>query len=433
MLLSNNLFAHVHVYGKYEPWSYQLCTGARYPCKGRFALVRMQRIELRGRRPELVLETGQIMIDSGWGPEQLHDLVHHGLPSRPTEERYIFSLGTQRIHSSLREAQERQNLSAEECLLVEFDLEEGLPEPATLVEEDDWIRCVAIGRRGVLSGSFDRRIRFYPRNEPTNAIIIEGFLDTITALLWMDEDRFVAGAGDGSIRFYRMGCGGEERQEIKEEMRAKGHDSAIQAFMLSVDGSCLYSVDYDGFLCGFPTDSRSAQHTSKRIKGKMASFLELSRTTHWMAHQGTISGLFALEGHAFLSTGWDGNITFWPERRVLRTGSQGITSACLISNSVLVTAHSDGCLRMYDLESGSVIARRTTAHTGWINSLALDPSKRRLVSCGADGAVKVWSVDDLTEPVAVLRNQPSKVLSVDWREGLIAFGGEDKILQTFYS
>lgn len=62
----------------------------------------------------------------------------------------------------------------------------------------------------------------------------------------------------------------------------------------------------------------------------------------------------------------------------------GITAIC---------CHSDGCIRMYDLETGH-LRWRAWGHASHVAAAAVSPDLSRLVSVGGDGCVVVWKLPD---------------------------------------
>lgn len=58
----------------------------------------------------------------------------------------------------------------------------------------------------------------------------------------------------------------------------------------------------------------------------------------------------------------------------------------------VVTAGSDGCLRLWDAEAGKQI-RAFYGHTGWIADLAWKPDGQMIASCSSDQSIRLWDID----------------------------------------
>jgi WD40 repeat protein len=56
--------------------------------------------------------------------------------------------------------------------------------------------------------------------------------------------------------------------------------------------------------------------------------------------------------------------------------------------ALAVTAGTDSRLRVYDLRTGAV--RQLVGHEGWIDSVAVSPDGKWLVSSSAEGPIFVW-------------------------------------------
>jgi WD40 repeat protein len=73
--------------------------------------------------------------------------------------------------------------------------------------------------------------------------------------------------------------------------------------------------------------------------------------------------------------------------------------------SRLVTATSEGSLRLWDSSSGELLATATDAHKNAIFALAFSPDAKRIASGGTDGAIRLWSAATLgTEGIPLSAN-----------------------------
>jgi WD40 repeat protein len=102
------------------------------------------------------------------------------------------------------------------------------------------------------------------------------------------------------------------------------------------------------------------------------------------------------------------------------------TTALAISSAgdVLFVGRADGQVVVMDMRSGKVRAS-TRLHTGWVQDIVLDEDETKGVSCGSDGKVLVWALNDLStaQTVAEERHSVSSVALL--REGRVAWGNPD--------
>ncbi len=58
----------------------------------------------------------------------------------------------------------------------------------------------------------------------------------------------------------------------------------------------------------------------------------------------------------------------------------------------MVSASDDETLKVWDLETGQVVAT-LQGHAGWVNACAVTPDGRRVVSASDDTTLKVWDLE----------------------------------------
>lgn len=75
---------------------------------------------------------------------------------------------------------------------------------------------------------------------------------------------------------------------------------------------------------------------------------------------------------------------------VLLTGQ--VVRLCMDPGGVLaICCHSDGCVRMYDIQTGQLLYR-AWGHAAQVAAATLSPDLSSLVSVGADGCIVVWQL-----------------------------------------
>lgn len=111
--------------------------------------------------------------------------------------------------------------------------------------------------------------------------------------------------------------------------------------------------------------------------------------------------------------------------RTLECGTSLRGAAASQSASTLVTLHSDGFVRSFDLETGEPkLASRRFSGAGV--ALALSHDGRLLAASAFDRSVRIWTLPELTE-IAALRGHEGAVISLAWSndDRRLATGGGD--------
>lgn len=114
---------------------------------------------------------------------------------------------------------------------------------------------------------------------------------------------------------------------------------------------------------------------------------------------------------------------------------------CATESRIVATGHSDGAVRLWDprgtgttaLMVESVVRLSLRSHTNWVTGLKWSVgSSMHLCTGSYDGSVKVWDIRSTT-PLYSLGSGDEKVFGVDWRNGILASGGEDCNLHIYAS
>lgn len=82
------------------------------------------------------------------------------------------------------------------------------------------------------------------------------------------------------------------------------------------------------------------------------------------------------------------------------------------------------CWKGYTAEQPEVVWKKETAHDGWIRDLAVSPDGKLVASCGSDGCVRLWNVDDGN---SVRENKNGRdVLRLAWLPDGTLVSGDDR-------
>ena len=391
----------------------------------------MIRIQLVSHQEKNQCSEGILIVPSETGIKELDDLLEHMCGKRG----FTYRIQQKVLRQSIRDTISNLGISNEDIVTIEYEEPAPLPKVCQTISEPDWIRCLAIkkGRGKILSGSFDRCIRLYTTLD-SEPIVFKGHFDTITALLWLDGERFVAGGADGSIFVWH--CDHAFRPVCR--LRCES-DTTIQSMCLFKYH--IYVAHYDGSVCKFSLSSipstpemKQETHTNNKKRNKIPPIISVSHSSGFPSNSIVIASLLSTTAYWYKFS-WDGSVQQYnhDDLVVYSKYTTPISCASLLNEAIYLTGHSNGTVRVW---KDHELINSFHAHDGWVSSITVI-NENIFVTTGYDGAVKAWDRKNLESPTAILcesSKSSTKVLcscSDDDAEGVLMVGGESKTLQTF--
>mmetsp|Transcript_9725 Transcript_9725/g.22057 ORF Transcript_9725/g.22057 Transcript_9725/m.22057 type:complete len:242 (+) Transcript_9725:976-1701(+) len=127
--------------------------------------------------------------------------------------------------------------------------------------------------------------------------------------------------------------------------------------------------------------------------------------------------------------------------RVLIGHTAGVKCVSWVGNELLASGGNDGCLRLWDVATGTCTGY-FEGHTGRVWDVSASASGTRIASACADGAVRIWSLDEnngrattlrYTVPTATLAEHRGDVYSVCIHpsEHAVVTAGYDRTVRLF--
>jgi WD40 repeat protein len=136
--------------------------------------------------------------------------------------------------------------------------------------------------------------------------------------------------------------------------------------------------------------------------------LKTGKTYDWPAIIGVFEGhtdwvwsvAFSQDGRRIVSGSHDNTIRVWDAEtgEVVAGPLQGHTNsvrsvAFSQDGSRIVSCSGDATIRVWDAETGDVVAGPLQGHTDWVNSVAFSQDGRRIVSGSGDNTIRVWDAE----------------------------------------
>jgi WD40 repeat protein len=184
-----------------------------------------------------------------------------------------------------------------------------------------------------------------------------------------DGQYVVSGSWDKTVRLWELATG-------KEVRRFTGHEGSVTSVAVTPDGKCVVSGSWD-----------------KTVRvWELATGKEVRRFT---GHQDWVNSVAVTpDGQHVVSGSGDNTLRLW---------EPDILVVCL-RGSV------DKTVRLWELATGKEV-RRFTGHQDWVNSVAVTPDGKYVVSGSGDNTLRLWEPDIL---VVCLRGSVDKTVRL-WK------------------
>ncbi|KAJ3274502.1 WD repeat-containing protein 12 [Terramyces sp. JEL0728] len=294
------------------------------------------------------------------------------------------------LRVSLENYLNANSLSSENTLKIEF-VELSLPpaESSTIIQ-DDWISSTKIQKSNtyLLTGSFDSYVRIWtPSGELlTSASESES---PIKCADWLNDDTVVAGNLQREIYVYEL-----DSDALSLSYTCVGHEGSIEGIANSTDNDHFATASWDKTI-------RIWSHLEDGIQVNAAKKSKKKQKTSF---------------------------------QTIKNCEKVITCMDYLSESKLImTGHVDGSIRLWDPRSkdGLVVKMKFVSHSNWVSSLAKsETSGFHFASSSYDGTVKVWDIRS-SIPLYSIGDGESRIFDLDWKNELIASGGEDSKLHIY--
>lgn len=230
----------------------------------------------------------------------------------------------------------------------------------------------------ILTGWSDGKIRaFLPQSGRLAYVINDAHYEGVTAVRPCNSCmRMVSGGMQGEVRVWRLGTQSQSMEGNLKEHRSRVYDIAVTrddrgAFTASADGSCI--------LWDLISKTRS---------------ICLFESTQFK------SLIYSMDEAQVLTAGSDRRIAYWDvfdgqAIRILEGSPDAeiLTLAMSKSGSHFASGSADRLVKLWDYDSG-MPAGVGAGHSGTVNSVAIAPDQKTVVSVGGEGAIFIWTVPE---------------------------------------
>ncbi len=210
----------------------------------------------------------------------------------------------------------------------------------------------------------------------------------VSGIAWSaDGASLYAGAADGRVHEWSF------ETQSEADASAVGHDDRVTDAATARDGRLLVTLGRDQVVRVWDLSRRQPVATTVADFGEPLYGVAVSP-------DGTRIAAGGRNGTVRVSSVKD-------RRAAVQLGGHSgrVFGVAFLGDGRLVTGDEAGTLRVFNVESGSEVARRAGAIDGAITSVAVSPDSKRVAASGSNGAVRVWTAADLEGPIA--QTEPS--------------------------
>ena len=285
---------------------------------------------------------------------------------------------------------------------------DGEPAAKPFSGHKQWVFSVAFSPDGtrIVSGGTDGTVRLWTLDGERAAEPFRGHNQWVYSVAFSpDGTRIVSSGRDGRVRLWKV-VGGRAAEPFSGHTRGFARALSV-AF--SPDGTRIVSGGTDGTVRLWTRNGEPAAGPFRGHDGAVTSVAFSPDGTRIVSggHDATVR-LWTLDGEPAAEpfTGHEGWMVLWtPGTQIpavpLRRQSieyLGIFSVAFSSDGTrIVSGGADGTVRLWTLD-GKPAAKPFSGHNQWVFSVAFSPDGTRIVSGGTDGTVRLWTLDG--EPAA---------------------------------
>ena len=305
---------------------------------------------------------------------------------------------------------------------------------------DDWVSSVIVLpplQDGIATGSYDGSLRLWKKeNVECLSHLESAHSGPIRCLSIVPNSSLLLSAGDTTIKAWMTG---KSNSSFEHMAVFKGHTEPIASLAVSPDGTSCATGGWDNQILMWSTEI-STENSSKQKKRKVVE--EHASQRQLQQHSQCVAALCWPSRSTLLSASWDHSLKVWD----VETGSVVETlhhnkalhaiSTHSTQASVVALGGAEHTLRLWDRRSrGAAVPMSralSSSHTDWIVSIAWHSvSAHHIATASHDGTSKLWDIRTSIPLATLTEHDNDKVLCGAWIDtSLFASGGSDSRLRT---
>ena len=358
---------------------------------------------------------------------------------------------------TLREYLRIKGRSTEALMILECVATAPKPEPKESPTQPDWVSSLCVREEQIVSGCYDGSIRVYDaktgheiatgaaHTEPIkdvafvgSDVVVSASKDS-TAVVWTYEDAKLTFAGVCRDHNDSVDCVAARPRSDVAQFATGGWDTVVRLWTWSPTSSENDDDDDD--------DTVKKRRRDMNGDAVVVDSKTLKPSLELNDHSACVTSMVWTRQGRLCTGSWDRSIRVFDVdvgacestincgRVVCDVAAQPSSSSSSESSQLLLSAHPDGKVRLWDLrikEGENVVASRTFkgGHDGWVSGIAWTDDDN-FVTSGYDGSLALWDRRG-NRPIHRLEAaHEGKALCVASTTSTIASGGEDGRLRLY--
>ncbi|KAE9402814.1 WD40 repeat-like protein [Gymnopus androsaceus JB14] len=414
------------------------------------------------------LPTQKFMIPTSWKRFHLSQLINKALSlTKPIP--FDFLIKGELLRTSLGDYCAENGIGEEETLELEYIESVMPPQKMSDIPHEDWVSSVSCHLPGhFITASYDGYIRFFDYSQKL-AFSTLAHTAPITSLCVIpasksssDEDKsahlIATSSHDLSAQITRISLSSDSASSSESKTLAKLHlhTAPVSSIASNSSGTHLLTSSWDTLIGLWdtavpssdevpeaPINERERKKRRKLNGGTNDSAEKAKRKAPSMvlkSHTARVSrvvfGNVGNETTAY-SCGLDSTVRLWDIENGVCTHT--ITSsekpfldiALNSDGNTALAASTDRTVTLYDVRQASSLTSTSTSsgslpHAATPSCLATGSTPHQVVTGAYDGIVRLWDLRSMKSAITSFKawEGKKKVLSVDWRRGMVGVGGE---------
>ncbi|XP_037070414.1 ribosome biogenesis protein WDR12 homolog [Pollicipes pollicipes] len=380
------------------------------------------------------------------GHRELNSLINN-LRSEADESslevEFDFLIHGEFLRQSVSEFLSERGISAETVVDIEYVEKSSPPEPEDSLMHDDWVSAVQASPSLILSGCYDSTLHLWT-TAGEHKLTIPGHTEPVKDVCWISHENdlstFASCSMDQSALLWKYSHAGNSIQCVTV---FQGHSKSVDCVAGQDPGVLLATGSWDSNIHVWNTASVGEESQEQQVKKKRKTIGKAPVCTPALTlsdHKQGVSSLSWLSPSELASASWDHTIKIWDvELGGMKSQLAGNKAFFSISVSkvhhTLLAASADHYVKLYDPRSseGSIVKNMYSSHKGWVTDVCWSTTREHeFVSSGQDMMVKHWDARGTKAPLYDLQGHTDKVLCCDWSSPeRIVSGGADNAVKVF--
>lgn len=244
-----------------------------------------------------------------------------------------------------------------------------------------------------------------------------------------------SGSRDNSVRMWIFDV--HDQTGTPRLLRERTGHSAPPAVLLFKDEHTLLSGGSDGAVrtISIIQDHRSTELSQKNLKkatqGQMVRFAPVIALSYSETRRKEWDCI--VSAHAGMASLWAWNTERLARFPHIPPHDKAPVRSCAVTRcgNFAIVGTNSGTLHRVNLQSGRWYNRVADAHKGSIEGVCSDVFETTVVTCGLDGMVRFWSMEDFSLLAEVNVGSACSLMSVHWEGGLVAVCSDDWCVRVF--